>query len=284
MIKMAELKASGSKAIRSIPAYVERSDFILILVPSEFHTDRKDETCFRTWRRRGWCLLELYASAMARDSSNPPLLVRSKRGVPMWMSPLEIMKLSVGMADFTCCQRNHVITTETQNIMSGGKVKKISCDKPIAGGILEQLINAKINHLFNSVKDLVMARFHYVFKHWWMRGLKKEEPFISDESSSSIQKFREELRWNQNESWFDCGGVGLLAYAVVSDEINVVRDLLKLLKIEFKGEEYTQRLESRIRDEGYVSVGIPGGITTLMAAMMMSSTEMVSILLEYVIA
>ena len=108
--KMDVLKAEGSKAIRSIPAYVERSDFILILVPSLYHSDRKVPTCYRTWRRRGWCLLELYAAAMARDSSNPPLLVRSERGTPMWMSPLEILKLSIGLADFTCCQRDHLIT------------------------------------------------------------------------------------------------------------------------------------------------------------------------------
>ena len=28
-------------------------------------------------------------------------------------------------------------------------MKKFPCDKPIAGGIAEQLIDAKINHLFN---------------------------------------------------------------------------------------------------------------------------------------
>ena len=38
--KMDVLKAEGS-AIRSIPAYVERSDFILILVPSLYHSDVK---------------------------------------------------------------------------------------------------------------------------------------------------------------------------------------------------------------------------------------------------
>ena len=78
----------------------------------------------------------------------------------MWMSPLEILKLSIGLADFTCCQRGHVITTETQKVMNGGEVKKIPCDKPIAGGILEQLIDAKINYLFNAEGDMVMARLH----------------------------------------------------------------------------------------------------------------------------
>ena len=74
----------GSRAIRSIPAYVERSDFILILVPSLYHSDRKVPTCYRTWRRRGWCLLELYAAAMARD---PQILrcCKERAGTPMWI-------------------------------------------------------------------------------------------------------------------------------------------------------------------------------------------------------
>ena len=51
--------------------------------------------------------------------------------------------------------------------------QEIPCDKPIAGGILEQLIDAKINHLFNVEGDKVMARVTRP-KRWWMRGLKEE--------------------------------------------------------------------------------------------------------------
>jgi len=277
---MSALQTEGSKAIRSIPAYVERSDFILILVPSLYHSDRKVPTCYRTWRRRGWCLLELYAAAMARDSSNPPLLVRSERGTPMWMSPTELVKLSVGLADFTCCQRNHIITTETQKIMNGGIVKKIPCDKPIAGGILEQLINEKINHLFNSEGDMVLARFHSCLKHWWMRGLKKSEFIVADESCTAVEKFKKKIQWTETDSWYDCGGVGLLMYCVTADESNVVQELLEILKRNFKGEAYTRRLESRIRDEGYATLGVPGGTTALMAAMMTANADIVSMLLE----
>jgi len=253
----------------------------MILVPSLYHSNRKVPTCYRTWRRRGWCLLELYAAAMARDSSNPPLLVRSERGTPSWMSALEILKLSIGLADFTCCQRNHVITTETQKIMSGGKVKKIPCDKPIAGGILEQLINAKINHLFNAEGDLVMARLHVGLKQWWIQGLEKEDHLASDENKSAVEKFKKKLRWKDNEKWFDCGGVGVLFYAVGSNETNVVRELLRELKRSFNGVEYARHLESRVRNEGYVTLGIPGGVTTLMISMMLATPAVVSMLLEF---
>lgn len=217
---------------------------------------------------------------MARDSSNPPLLVRSERGTSMWMSPLEVMKLSIGLADFTCCQRDHLITTETQKAMNGGEVKKIPCDKPIAGGILEQLIDAKINHLFNSEGDMVMARSHMAFKHWRMRGLKKKENVVADENMTAIQKFKKKIRWDTCESWFGRGEVGLVMYAVTADEVHVVSELLQMLKLDFNGDEYTRRHESRVRDEGYVGLGVPGGTTTLMIVMMTASSEVVSLVLS----
>ena len=292
--KLEQLRLDGSNSIQSIPAYVERSDFIMVLVPGCYHSDRRSPTCFRSWRRRGWCLLELYASAMARDSSNPPLLVRSERGTPMWMSPLEILKLSIGLADFTCCQRNHVITTETQKIISGGKVKKIPCDKPIAGGILEQLIDAKINHLFNAECDFVMARLYSVLKHWWMRGISVATMHTPDKDKKNvISKFKKKLRWGDkdNKEWFDRGGIGILFYAVMSNQLHVVNKLLCNLQYEFevkmsrlrKGNivnEYSRRLDSCLSDNGYIVLGLPGKMTTLMAAMAFASPEIVSMLLE----
>jgi hypothetical protein len=102
------------------------------------------------------------------------------------------------------------------------EVKKIPCDKPIAGGILEQLIDAKINHLFNAEGDMVMARWHIVLKHWWMRGLKKKENIVPDENVAAVQKFKKRLRWDTDELWFDRGGMGLLMYAVTADEFHAV--------------------------------------------------------------
>ena len=84
--------------------------------------------------------------------------------------------------------------------MNGGDVKKIPCDKPIAGGILEQLIDAKINHLFNAEGDMVMARLHIVIKHWWMRGLKNKEKIVADKKMTAVQKFKKRLRWDTGKS------------------------------------------------------------------------------------
>ena len=54
------------------------------------------------------------------------------------------------------------------------------------------------------------------------------------------------------------------------------------MKREFEGEEYTKRIESRIRDEGYTALGIPGRSTALTVSMMLASPKIVSMLLiEY---
>ena len=119
---------------------------------------------------------------------------------------------------------------------------------------------------------MVIARGHCVFKHWWMRGLKKKESILADDKCSATEKFKKELRWSDDEEWFDCGNVGILAYAVAGNEFHVVSELLKYLKREYTGEEYTRRVDARLRDRGYVVLGIPGGMTTLMAAMMISQS------------
>jgi len=111
--------------------------------------------------------------------------------------------------------------------------------------------------------------------------LKEKENFVKDKSKSAVEKFKKKLRWNDDEKWFDRGGVGVLIYAVISDEANVVRELLQELKQNFKGVEYARRLQSRVRDEGFSELGISGGMMTLMAAMATASPEIVSMLLEY---
>ena len=103
---------------------------------------------------------------------------------------------------------------------------------------------------------------------------------FGDENESAIAKFKNMIRWDNDDSWFDHSGEGLVMYAVTSNEIVVVRELLRTLKRNFEGEEYTRRLNSRVRNEGYIELGIPGGTTTLMAATMTASPEVVSMLIE----
>ena len=138
------------KAVKSIPAYVEKSDFVVVVAPGCLHANRRDpdtklrtKTCYRTYRGRGWCVLELFASYLSRDKTFPTLLITSKEGTPEWISTLDTLSLAVGTSEFTCCQRNHIF---------GDKV--VPCDRGITRKILEGMIEAKVQHYFKLEKTL----------------------------------------------------------------------------------------------------------------------------------
>ena len=59
-----------------------------------------------------------------------------------------------------------------------------------------------------------------------------------------------------------------------------MKEILKELRRNLEGKEYTRRLECRVRDEGFVSLGIPGRSTALFAAMAWASSDIVSMLLD----
>ena len=110
-----KVRADLKAALDSVGAYVERADTLVILAPPSIHSDlinketgRKMYTCYRTWRRRGFCVLELFASFFSRRSTHPVLLIQSATDVPMWISSQESLKLAVGECDFTCCEMNHL--------------------------------------------------------------------------------------------------------------------------------------------------------------------------------
>ena len=113
--KKAKMETDLGNAVKSIPSYVEKADFVTIVAPGCLHADRRDRetkfrsrTCYRTYRNRGWCVLEIFASFLSRDKQHPVLLITSREGIPEWISSLEIQNLAVGTSNFTCCQRNHI--------------------------------------------------------------------------------------------------------------------------------------------------------------------------------
>ena len=61
----ANLYADQRNAILSIPAYIQRCDFFVVLCPSMKHATLPVELNYHSWAERGWCRLE----AMARELS-----------------------------------------------------------------------------------------------------------------------------------------------------------------------------------------------------------------------
>ncbi|CAK0795591.1 unnamed protein product [Prorocentrum cordatum] len=64
-------KKKMARACRSIPNYVQRSSFFIVLVPQSLH-DRGVVVDIRTWERRAWCRGERAFNAL---SENPKLCI-----------------------------------------------------------------------------------------------------------------------------------------------------------------------------------------------------------------
>jgi len=100
--KKKEMEADLGNAVKSIPAYVEKADFVAIVAPGCLHVDRRDpetklrtKTCYRTYRSRGWCVLEMFASYLSRVKSHPSLLIRSDNEMPEWVRLSLCLSLSI---------------------------------------------------------------------------------------------------------------------------------------------------------------------------------------------
>lgn len=289
--------ADGRNAVKSIPAYVELSDFTMILVPNGSHRDRPHHrTCFRTWRNRGWCLVELASSFFCRDTASPPMIVRSAEGVPEWISPSVIQYLSVGLADFTCCQRNHEFPRTEKTTSADGTVvervtvKKVDCDKHIVLIILRTLIRKKTTHLFDTLNRPTIARLFLCNEHWLLRGLPLSSSSEEADDESALRRFTKRLRWpspstrhndeNAEIVWYDGERIGLLFYASMANEHGVVRALLRRITAMRDESRRHELLNAGIKKDGYIMLGLPGSLRPIHVAMTFGSPTIVNALLD----
>ena len=106
------------------------------------------------------------------------------------------------------------------------------------------------------------------------------------EDNASLIEFKEkQMRWDTNVNdakWFDRHGVGILFYAVLMNNLRVVRELLNVLNEEFpsQGEEYNKIIESRLDQDGVLNLGLAGNASTLLIAMAFAQPDIVTLLVE----
>lgn len=71
--------------------------------------------------------------------------------------------------------------------------------------------------------------------------------------------------------WFDRGGVSILIYAVISNQVLVVKSLMKCLDDMTSKKEQMRLLISAVPQKGFVEAGITGKMNALCFAMFMGS-------------
>ena len=279
--EIAMLEQDLNLALDSVGAYVEKSDTLVILTPSSVHVDILDEetgrntyTCYRTWRRRGFCVLEFFCAHFSRRSTHPVLLVRSEVDAPIWISPLESLTLAVGECNYTCCTTNH---------LGPQGDSKMKCSRTNVRTVLSKLIDVKASYLFEK-NSIAHGRFLRALKHWWLRGLKEEARPRKTNTGNPKFALKDMLEWDDmiESTFFDREGVSLLAYAVCANNLRAATYLINEINEEFRNDEKERqrRIESRLPKHGLLYCSIPGSGTTLIGAMSLASTEMVQLLLK----
>ncbi|CAE8583065.1 unnamed protein product [Polarella glacialis] len=93
------MKYDLSRAIESIPGYVEMCDHFVILAPTLKHVDQGSMMSFRSWNKRGWCRAERTARLLSTVSTSM-IVIESPTRLEVSV-PLETLWCPVGLGDFT---------------------------------------------------------------------------------------------------------------------------------------------------------------------------------------
>lgn len=142
-------------AINCIPAYTAKSRLMIVLCPPSEHTVTGESCELSSWRKRGWCRLELMS--MTWTHSRFPVMIAESTDSLRIGAELMPKKMNASQAacngEFTCCQDGH---------MRDGS--PVQCDKHIIYSVLDQL-----HHMY--VRN-VKAEFGEGLKWRWAKSLR----------------------------------------------------------------------------------------------------------------
>jgi len=201
-----ELAAGLRRAVASIPAYVERCSTMLVLAPVATHADTGEACSLQSWRRRGWCRMELAAALFARQPITV-VMCQGPHAEPFTHVPIDSFLLTAGDGEFSCCQRGHEILG-----------RRVICDKLQVAGVLSALIEGRITAEMDSGRA-VMWRGLTALRNTFLHGLPSAVP------KHGLEILKERLVWSEHDD--DAGvesGWTLLIFAVLSDDLQAVKD------------------------------------------------------------
>lgn len=130
-----KLSTELEQAVRSIPSYVENSEYFFVLAPHAEHYNLDSVVDNETWASRGWCRMEAQARGLSTEGG-PVIMVHSDKRAEM-MIPAEWYKTPVGEGGFACCDLGHKLETTPGHYMD------IPCDKCKVASVLQTMFDSK---------------------------------------------------------------------------------------------------------------------------------------------
>jgi len=223
---------SAAKAVESIPAYVERSDVLLVVAPVCRHKDSGELCNYGSWRGRGWCRMELMCSILARRKIRT-LVCMGENAKPFLLHPCEGHRLVIGTGSFSCCKLGHNFNGVP-----------MPCDKERVRSVLEVMLANKVAHA-RAVGNLVDSRFYASLRHAFLvdlpvnpspdpsavanarvRELMAEEQRACEAAGSALERVRARLRWgSEDEADAKVSGFTMMMCAALMDDAEAVRQL-----------------------------------------------------------
>eukprot|EP00930_Biecheleria_cincta_P068183 TRINITY_DN5537_c0_g4_i1.p1 TRINITY_DN5537_c0_g4~~TRINITY_DN5537_c0_g4_i1.p1 ORF type:complete len:662 (+),score=94.37 TRINITY_DN5537_c0_g4_i1:82-2067(+) len=268
--------AAASKAVQSIPAYVERCDLLLVLAPVCTHQDTGKACNFATWRSRGWCRTELMCAVLAPNRIRVMVCTGSE-ATPFLLHPFEGPRLPVGDGHFSCCSLGHRFHG-----------KELACDKERVRSILTVMLQAKIQRL--GAAGLTSER------HWFTS---MSQAFLQDLSAPSSDRCdrvlesansRKELSRSRSSHSRGCSELRRVLKWTPADDAHSLKTGFTLMMCAALADDFYAVQELGNSDRGLINLGLKRhfyqlafmwkGVRPLGAAMAMSSWLTVQALLN----
>lgn len=148
-------------AIRSIPAYVARANYFMVLAPPCTHTDQGQVWGHQEWLMRAWCRLEMMCHVFSKVDGQI-IVAESESRVYLAVNH-QWLHNAPGQGELTCCNLGHKIRRE-------GRECSIPCDREAIGRLMLQMYQDKLNlHLESN--DLESFRLFLSLKAQLLAGL-----------------------------------------------------------------------------------------------------------------
>lgn len=137
-------------AIRSIPNYMNRSNFFWVLAPAAEHAD-SSASGFSSWRQRGWCRAEEWANILGKKPLIPFIVTDEPMISTYDMAPFMIESMNKPerapcRGAFSCCKNGHSVEKMLPALRKSTSLNgtRIPCDKLEIVDMLSKMYRAKL--------------------------------------------------------------------------------------------------------------------------------------------
>lgn len=243
-----DMESDVRKAVDSIPTFAEIADMFVILCPSLRHQDTGHWCDLSTWRRRGWCRVEIAANMLARTRRKNVIAVKSERDVHFTV-PYDWLFSPPVTGDFTVEKDREAVHTLMRNVLQDYlKYLQRSCGKH---GLLEV-------RFFQAISRTLLTGRGDVAEREQTAGAVDEttDAFLQRYSFSSPQ---------------ECGdlGFGPLACAVLEGNLTVASNLVAArADLEQQITQYVPELSLRRGDRPLVLAVLHNGSSDVVASLL----------------